>query len=172
MKKALITAVLVIAIIAILTLALILEADRRELSVGGSQPQPAGSTPIRIGLVDNSDRQYNDGCGCSFWPVNKRPKFDDPETWKYLLVGNYDKQAWMNINGRIIQLRLTESTIKYKGRKGDRFQQVYQAGDITVNVECIATGFGDTHAVDCDATITVVNGAQKQVVKATGDCGC
>jgi hypothetical protein len=169
MKKIIIATFLVIATIA---LARIPDADRRKLSAGASRSQPTGSTAIRIGLVDNSDRRYNDGCGCSFWPVDKKPKFDESETWKYLLVGNYDKQAWMNIDGRIIELRLTESTIKYKGRKGDQYRQLYQAGDITVNVECIATGFGDTHAVDCDASLTVVKGAQKQIVKATGDCGC
>jgi hypothetical protein len=169
MKKILIA---IIFVIAILFLALMPGADRRELSAGVSRSQSDRTTLFRIGLVDNSDRQYNDGCGCSFWPVNKKPNFDDPGSWKYLLVGNYDKQAWMNINGRIVELQLTESTIKYKGSKGDRYQQTYQSGDITANVECIATGFGDTHAVDCDATITVVKGDKKQVVQAVGSCGC
>jgi hypothetical protein len=141
-------------------------------STGAPPIQGGTSTAIKIGLVDNSKYQYRDGCGCSFWPVNKTPKFDDPRTWKYLLVGNYDKQAWMNINSQIIQLRLTKDTIRYKGRNGDRYQQTYQSGDITANVECIATGFGDTHSVDCNATITVAKGNQKQVVKAIGSCGC
>jgi hypothetical protein len=44
----------------------------------------------------------------------------------------------MNFNGQIIQLRLTKDTIRYKGRKGDRYQQTYQSGDITANVECIS----------------------------------
>ena len=178
MSKILTTAVLATAILAF---APIPEADSHKLSASASQarsgagapPAQGGiSTAIKIGLVDNSKNQYRDGCGCSFWPVNNAPKFDDPGTWKYLLVGNYDKQAWMSINGQIIQLQLTKSTIRYKGRKGDRYHQTYQSGDITANVECIATGFGDTHSVDCNATITVVKGDQKQAVKAVGDCGC
>jgi len=115
-----------------------------------------------IGLVDNSNYQYLDGCGCSFRPVKKAPEFDDPKTQKYLLVSNYDKQAWMNINGQIIKLQLIKDTIKYKGRKGDRYQQTYQSADLTANVECVATGFGDTHGVDCNATITVAKGDQKK----------
>jgi hypothetical protein len=178
MNKILITAVLAAAILAFAPMP---EADSHKLSASASQarsdagasPAQGGiSTAIKIGLVDNSKSQYLDGCGYSFWPVNKAPKFDAPRTWKYLLVGNYDKQAWMNINGQIIQLRLTKNTIRYKGRKGDRYHQTYQAGDITANVECIATRFGDTHSVDCNATITVVKGDQKQVVKAIGGCGC
>ena len=178
MRKILTTAVLATTILALTPIP---EAGSHKLSAGASQARSGAgaplsqggmSTAIKIGLVDNSNYQYLDGCGCSFWPVNKKPKFDVPETWKYLLVGNYDKQAWMSINGQIIQLQLTKSTIRYKGRKGDRYYQTYQSGDTTVNVECIATGFGDTHSVDCNATITVVKGDQKQVVKAVGDCGC
>jgi hypothetical protein len=149
-------------------------AESQKLS---ATPSPAQAvkptvTAFKIDLVDNSNYQYLDGCGCSFWPVDKPPKFNDSGTRKYLLVGNYEKQAWMNINDQIIELHLTKDTIKYQGNKGDRFEQTYQAGDITANVECIATGFGDTHAVDCDATITVIKGDQKQVVKAIGSCGC
>jgi hypothetical protein len=165
MRKILITAILATTI---LTFMPISEVDSHKLSASASQAQ---SDTIRIGLVDNSKSQYLDGCGCSFWPVNKPPT-SDPKTWKYLLVGNYDKQAWMNINDQIVQLRLTKDTIRYKGRKGDRYQQTYQSADITAKVECIATGFGDTHAVDCNTTITVVKGDQKRVVKAIGSCGC
>lgn len=78
----------------------------------------------------------------------------------------------MNIDGQIVQLRLIKDTFKYKGRKGDRYFQTYKSGNITVNVACVATGFRDTHALSCDATITVIKGAQKQSVKAKGDCGC
>jgi hypothetical protein len=178
MRNILTTAVLVTAILAF---APILEVDIHKLSASASQARPDAGSPseqsgtsaaIKIGLVDNSKNQYLDGCGCSFWPVNKAPKSDDRSTWKYLLVGNYDEQAWMNINGRIIQLRLTNNTIRYKGKKGERYQQTYQSGEITANVECIATGFGDTHSVDCNATITVVKDDQKQVVTAIGSCGC
>jgi hypothetical protein len=60
-----------------------------------NQPPTISQTPsptpqaIKIGLVDNSRNQYQDGCGCGFWPVGKEPKFDDPRTAKYILIGNY-----------------------------------------------------------------------------------
>jgi hypothetical protein len=128
-------------------------------------PNPKG---IKIGLVDNSKRKYQDGCGCSFWPAGREPK----DRWKYILIGNYEKQAWMNIDGKIVKLRLVKDTTRYKGRKGDRYFQTYRSGNITVTVKCIATGFGDTHAVYCDSDITVIKRDQKQTVKAEGSCGC
>jgi hypothetical protein len=108
--------------------------------------------------------------------MTARPlSFDDyveTNTWQFILVGNYEKQAWINIDGRIVQLRLVTDTTKYKGKKGDRYLQVYQSGNIKATVECLASGFGDTHAVFCDACITVVKGSQKKTVQARGSCGC
>jgi hypothetical protein len=169
MRKTLITSVLAAAIFAFAPAP---EADGRKLSPAFSQARSDTSTAIKIGLVDNGKYQYLDGCGYAFWLADKAPKFRDPGTQKYLLVGNYDKKGWMNIDDQIVELQLTENTLKYQGRKGDRYHQIYKSDDIRVNVECVATGFGDTHAVDCDATITVVKGAKKQVVKAVGSGGC
>lgn len=134
-----------------------------------STPVPKG---IKIGLIDNSKGQYQDGCGCSFWPVSRKPNVDELGTGKYILIGNYEKQAWMNIDGKIAKLRLVKDTTRYRGRKGDRYLQTYRSSNITVTVKCIASGFGDTHAVYCDSTITVTKGTQKQTVKAKGSCGC
>lgn len=78
----------------------------------------------------------------------------------------------MNIDGKVVQLRRIKDTTRYKGKKGDRYFQTYQSGGLTVKVECVATGFGDMHAVDCDSTITVTKGTKKQSVKANGSCGC
>ncbi len=125
------------------------------------------ASKLTVGTVDNSNNKYLDGCGCSFWTGGRNPKND-----KYILLGNYDKQAWMNIDGKVVQLRLVKDTTKYQGKKGDRYYQTYQSGNLTVKVECVATGFGDTHAVFCNSNITVTKGTRKQTVKATGSCGC
>lgn len=134
--------------------------------------KPTSTSAIKIGLVDNSQRQYQDGCGCSFWNEKEEPIFDDPKTHKYILLGNYEKQAWMNIEDKIVELRLVKDTTKYQGKKGDRYFQTYRANNIMVKVDCVADGFGDTHAVFCDATITVTKGTRRQTVKAIGSCGC
>jgi hypothetical protein len=169
MRKILIASVLITALVACSRGP---EANSLKLPASPSPAQALVAKPIKVGLVDNSDNQYNDGCGCGFYPVDKPPKFNDPANQKYLLIGNYEKQAWISIDDQIIQLRLVNDTVKYQGNKGDRYQQSYRSGDLTVDVECVATGFGDTHGVDCDATITVVKGDRKQVVKAIGSCGC
>jgi hypothetical protein len=57
------------------------------LRLGTTRPQRDFQKGIKIGLVDNSKGQYQPyGCGCSFWPVGKQPKLDEPATlyldWK------------------------------------------------------------------------------------------
>jgi hypothetical protein len=157
------------------------ETPRTEQRPPSTQKTPPEATPatemkhpegIKIGLVDNSRYQHQDGCGCGFWLIGRKPKLNDPSAQKYILIGNYDKQAWMNIDGEIVQFELVKDTTEYKGKIGNRYFQSYQSGDIAVNVECVATGFGDIHGVDCNATITVIRGVQKQVMKAAGSCGC
>jgi hypothetical protein len=157
------------------------DTPRAEQRLAGTQKTPHEATSatdmkhpegIKIGLVDNSRYQFQDGCGCGFWPEGGNPKPNDPSAQKYILIGNYDKQAWMNIDGEIVQFELVKDTTEYKGKIGNRYFQSYQSGDIAVNVECVATGFGDIHGVDCNATITVIRGVQKQVMKAAGSCGC
>ena len=136
-----------------------------------SSPVPP-APPLKIGVVDNANHQYQNGCGCSFWRPGQQPKFDDPKTQQYILIGNDKKHAWMNVNGKIVRFRLVKDSTRMQGKPGDRYYQVYQARDTRVQVACRASGFGDTHAVYCDATITLTRGRQKRTVKAEGSCGC
>lgn len=78
----------------------------------------------------------------------------------------------MNIDGKVVKLRFVKDTTKYRGKKGNRYFQTYRSSNLIVRVECVAIGFGDTHAVSCDSTITVTKSTKKQSVKAIGSCGC
>ena len=138
-----------------------------------SPPSTVPPTPsLKIGFVDNAKNQYQNGCGCSFWPPGRQPKFADPRTQQYILSGNDKKLAWMKVNGTIVRFRLVKDTTRMQGKQGDRYYQMYQSRDTRVQVACTASGFGDTHAVYCDATITITRGRQKRTVKAEGSCGC
>ena len=122
-------------------------------------------------MVDNSDFKYLDGCGCGFYPSDRPPHIDRADSQKYFLVATGDK-GWMNIDGEIVELLRTKDETRYQGKVGEEFKQLYQSDDTAVEVTCKATGFGDTHAVFCDAIITVKKDNQKKVIECAGDCGC
>ena len=144
------------------------------LSALGGRPEGSQATDplgLQVGLVDNSTMQYQDGCGCSFWPAGAGTEAY-PKDHKLVLSGDAEKRAWMSVDGQVVELRLVTSTVRYRGTKGDRYVQKYRSGDVTVDVDCTATGFGDTHAVDLTATLTVRRGSRVRTVKALGSCGC
>jgi hypothetical protein len=148
------------------------KARRAIAPAGGFKASDPESAGLEIGLIDDSGMQFRDGCGCSFWPASGSSGSVGPADGKFYLVENVENRAWMSINGRIVELQLVADTTKFKGRAGDRYQIDYRAGDIEVRVECVATDFGDTHSVSCDATLTVRRGALSQTLRAEGDCGC
>ena len=123
---------------------------------------------LAIGLVDNSNFQYWDGCGCGFTRPGEKPT---PSMQRFILVGSGDR-AWMNVGGEVTELKKTRDSIELQGKIGDEYAQRYEAADISVTAVCRATRFGDTHAVFFDAEITVVKGSLKQTVRAEGSCGC
>jgi hypothetical protein len=138
-------------------------------AVGIGQATPADPSDrqqkgITIGFLDANNPDYPDGCGCWFRAV------DEPK--RMILIGSVDGQAWMSIDGEMVVLRRVRDTTRYRGKKGDRYAQKYRSDQITVEVRCMATGFGDTHAVYCDTTITLVKNGRRQSVKADGSCGC
>lgn len=143
--------------------ALVLLADLSLAEEAGSQ-----DNAFIIGLLDNSNWQYVDGCGCTFLPPGKRRI---PEMHKLILAAR-DGKAWIKVNGEVIELKKTYDGISYQGKIGDEYKQRYESADTSVEVLCKAKGFGDTHAVDCDAEITVKRGPHKQTLRAEGDCGC
>jgi hypothetical protein len=142
-------------------------------ALGGRSEGSQATDPLdlQIGLVDNSTGQYQDGCGCGFWPAGAGTG-TYPKDQNLVLIGDGEKRAWMSVDGQVVELRLVTDTVKYRGAKGDRYVQKYRSGDVTVDVDCTATGFGDTHAVDLTATLTVRRGSRVKTMKAVGSCGC
>lgn len=136
--------------------------------------QRSGSRAL-IGLVDNSEFRYRDGCGCSLFPPargrNSRHHY-------YLLTelgSALGKRAWMNIEGRTVPLSLL-STTRPSGqeRKGSRFTEVYRGGGATARITYVVARptMPGGEVTQYSATITVRKGDQIQTVRATGDCGC
>ena len=125
-----------------------------------------------IGFVQRTDLAGE--CGCCFQSNAKDKKLKGP----YIFLTRMDEDAWMNINGQDIMLKEIETTEpKTELRKGDRYRSTYKAGEITVQLDHLVTKSCDPDDEACeftymDVTITVVQGDQRQIVKARGGCGC
>ena len=139
-----------------------------------AQEKPAAAPPLKIANL--KDSSVIDGCGCYLqFPAEGQKRFE-----KYVFMADIDeKEAWMNIEGRDVKLRLVDS-IRDANRRvkvGDRSSRTYRAGDITVRVAYVVTRVckpddESCESTDYDATISVTKGDRRGQVKARGSCGC
>jgi hypothetical protein len=142
-------------------------------SVSSPRGSSSGSQGL-IGLVDNSDYRYRDGCGCSLWPS---PRDRNLRHHYYLLTSLGDtigKRAWMNIDGRVRALSLLSTTGPAPNRRGSKFIEVYRGGDVTARITYIVSNPNKRggEVTKYSATITVTKGNRSQTIRAVGDCGC
>jgi hypothetical protein len=85
--------------------------------------------------------------------------------------------AWMNIDGKDIQLKLMYASPSTKGvTLGSRYYKKYSAKGITILIRYVVSAVCPEENPDCDeeghvATITVTKGGRRQSIKATGMCG-
>ena len=129
------------------------------------------------GLVANlKNTAVAEGCGCYF-----RFRGTPKNAQRYLLfssIENYEKTAWMNIEGRDVKLSLArKKDPKGKERVGSRSTRRYVADDISVEAAYTATRVCKRDDDSCESTdysaiLVVRKGARVQVVKAVGVCGC
>jgi hypothetical protein len=153
--------------------ALDVEASPKQTAI----PKQTNATGPATQLVGNI-KNYSvvDGCGCYFqFPAEEKKQ----QSNRYILMADIDEDdAWMNIDGRDVKLRLIKRTNPAgKERKGSRSSRKYTAKGITVQVDRIATSVCAPSDESCEftgysATITVTKGNRKQVVKTSGGCGC
>ncbi len=118
-----------------------------------------------VGIIQNNSVFH--GSGCYFGKNLKSSRFiflSDLEG-----VG---KNAWMNIDGKDVRLRLIFNNSPKKERIGSRFMRRYVANGIKVETIFLATSACD----DCEfgnyrATFVVHRGRRMVRVKAVGECG-
>lgn len=132
--------------------------------------------PSRKPIISRiKDDKVLDGCGCYFsYPPEDRWRFP-----RYVFSSDFhEENAWMNIDGQDIKLKLRQSTRpKGKEKIGSRLTRTYVASGIKVSVLYITTrlcqpGDENCESIDYNATITVTKGGRKQTVKLKGGCGC
>ena len=137
----------------------------------------SGQTASKRSLVARlKNNAVADGCGCYFQYRGA------PGNRIYYLffssIEDEEKTAWMNIEGRDVKLTLAKKTDpRGRVRVGSRSTRRYVADDISVEATYVASKVCPRNDESCEstdyyATLVVRKGAQVQVVKAVGGCGC
>lgn len=137
-------------------------------------------TPVQRSMVGNISNRNPSfyGCGCYFRFPHISQNSQQYIFYSPIEENSSEREAWMNIDGADIKLRLVAST-EPRGRLriGSRLTRTYIAGDLTVNALYIATRVCMPNGEPCEsadfaATFTIKKGGRTQIVRAVGGCGC
>jgi hypothetical protein len=141
--------------------------------LGSVSAQSASKRSLVANLKNNT---VAEGCGCYF-----RFRGTPQNAQHYLFfssIADYEKTAWMNIEGRDLKLSLTRKTDPQgRARIGGRSTRRYITDDISVGATYIATRVCKRDDESCESTdysvaLVVRKGTRVQVLKAVGVCGC
>jgi hypothetical protein len=132
----------------------------------------SGKSPV-IGNLKRLHKTY--GCDCKFQTL-KEAKSDLGN--KFVFQSNLAATpAWINIDGKDIQLKLIYGSDATNGSLlGSRHYKKYSAKGISILIRYVVNAVCPEENPDCDevgysATITVTKGGRRQSIKATGMCG-
>ena len=146
-----------------------------ESSAAAQTSRVTSGTARRIEIGNIKDESAVGGCGCELTFSSERKKKNP----KFVFFSGMDeKTAWMNINGRDVELKLKRaSSAKGKERVGNRSTEIYVRGDLKVSIVRVVTRVCKPREEDCEstdynATVTVTDGSRKKVLKLKGSCGC
>jgi len=129
---------------------------------------------FRIGFI--RDRNLVEGCGCGLTVPNELKK--KVPGFIFTSSAEHMSKAWMNIDGRDVELSLMKMTYGDKGDKvGSRSTERYAGSGIEVSAVLIVTRTCDPDDENCESadyegTFVVRKGRQKQTIRLTGSCGC
>lgn len=126
-------------------------------------------------LVGNlSERAPVRGCGCYFRFRGAK----DSGNYIFAEGIEYEDGAWMNIDGRDVQLRVVKDW-QDRGKElvGSRSSRTFAANNISVTSTYVTTRVCAAADEDCefhdyDATFVVRKGKRVRRVRAVGSCGC
>jgi hypothetical protein len=119
------------------------------------------------------------GCGCVFQSNQKSKKYYKHDVY----VSDYEKDAWMNINGSDVKLKLSGNINQWEilNEKNNIHGHKYSNDNIYVKIDIIETKKSNTdegvwsiekEIYDYSSTITVIIDNYKETITAIGFCGC
>lgn len=163
---------MIIVAMLFLHFAVAIGAGTSVIAQGGDSPAKA---PLPPRVANLKDASVVEGCGCYFqFPAEWKRKQSD----KYVFMeGIDDEGAWMNIDGKDVNLKLAGSTNKSVFAVGARSSKRYKANGVAVRINLVVTrvcqpGDEQCESTDYDATFTVTKAGRRRVIKAKGVCGC
>ncbi|MBS1811878.1 MAG: hypothetical protein JST84_27200 [Acidobacteria bacterium] len=127
---------------------------------------------VKIGFIKN--RGEFDGCGCSLWLATDRKQRES----RLVFVDDLGETALMNIDGKDVKLpHLRHYERQAKLKVGDKSWWEYQKNDLKVRLDFVVTKVCPPKDESCEVThynaqLSVTRGAQKQILKTKGTCGC
>lgn len=141
-----------------------------------TQETPGVGTSHPTALIGNLKKvQRNIGCDCKLQTLKEsRNDIQNKFLFQAELQGS---PAWMNIDGRDMELKLVYASPRTKGiTLGSRYHKRFVGKGISVLIKYVVTEVCPEENDACDeeghsATITVTKGARKQTIKAKGMCG-
>jgi hypothetical protein len=145
------------------------------MSVIAQEGASSARAPLPPRIANIRDSSVVEGCGCYFqFPAEWKKKGSD----KYVFMeGIDDEGAWMNIDGKDVNLKLVGSSERSVWGVGARSSKRYRANGIAVRIDRVVTrvcrpGDEECESTDYDATFTVTKAGRKRMIKAKGVCGC
>jgi hypothetical protein len=139
------------------------------LIAGPSTTTARGS--LTVGLIK---KPFLDGCGCYL----QFPSDYKRNNERYIFLGDLDKNAQMNIDGKDLTLKLV-SRREPRGATtvGSRWSEVYTSEETKVRIEYVVRRLCDPTDEGCEVTwysarITITRNGVVRKVKALGVCGC
>jgi hypothetical protein len=129
-------------------------------------------TPIKVGIVKDTSSFEEGGCSLQL------PADQKKESQRYVFMSDLENDhAVINVDGKDLKLKpVSHREPKGEPKKGDRSTFNYAGKETAVRVDFVATEVCSPNDEGCeatsyDATITVIRGLARQVVKVKGMCG-
>ena len=152
------------------------------LAITALGQSPRAKSPAQKTIVNNligtlKDGTIVDGCDCYLQTLKESENYLSP---LFIFLAELDElEAYINVDGKDTRLKLV-SQVDYKGKPqiGKKSSRKYTAGDVTVLIEYVVTGFCAPSDESCaftkhSGTITVTKDSRMQkLTKLIGGCGC
>jgi hypothetical protein len=147
-------------------------------TAAGRPPRATPDRPVarapRVGDIENL-RRVGETVSCGFYFQRRGARASNPARYVFI-AGPDGRDAWMNLDGRDVQLELAR-VAPYPGERiGARRAIEYRApGGYRVRVVTVVVRLSDENNYEPTrfrVTLTVARGAAKTVVRADGSVGC
>lgn len=121
-------------------------------------------TAPKIGKIKGN---HGGECDC----ILQLPAKSYPSTIIFQADGG--EAGWMNIDGKDVKLKLVSKTeLPRRVRKGSRFNEKYQAKDLTVKIDYVVSEEPGEEVIGWNATVTVTKNNRTRTIRVVGGCGC